>query len=86
MARMTLLARYVAAWVLDLEKAVLPRHRRDGLLFVDIQVMLVGVRVPSPKDFLTAAGLKGEITARRNGGRKGLDKLAKLVVLIQRIA
>src|SRR5258706_2470019 len=48
-------------------------------------MMLVGIRVPPLEDFLTTAGLKGEITARWNGGRKGLDKFTVLVVFIQRV-
>ena len=46
--------------------------------------MLVGIRVPSLQDFLTAAGLK-EITAGGNGGGKGLDKFTELVVLVESI-
>ena len=47
--------------------------------------MLVGIRVPSLQDFLTAAGLKREITAGGNGGGKGLDKFTELVVLVESI-
>src|SRR5438128_8785090 len=47
--------------------------------------MLGGIRVPALQDFLTTAGLEGEITARGNGGGKGLDKLPELVVLIESI-
>ena len=82
---MTLLARYVATAVLTSKEPSCRVTAVTASCLWEIQVMLVAHGNSIPPGFLTAAGLKREITAGGMVEGKAWTNLPELVVLVESI-